>query len=46
MNEQDKEVKQAMAYAIDYCICNIDKIMDITTDEVWDKWCRDIEEAS
>lgn len=46
MTEEEKEIKQAMAYAIDYCRCNIDSIMDITTDEVWQEWCRDCEEAS
>ena len=42
MTEQDKKVKQAMAYAIDYCQRNG---TNVTTEEVWQQWCEDCEEA-
>ena len=43
MDEQDKEVKQAMAYAIDYCQRHG---TNVTTEEVWQEWCKDCEEAT
>ena len=42
-SEQDKELQQAMAYAIDYCQRNG---TNITTEEVWREWCKDVEEAN
>ena len=43
MTEQDKELQQAMAYAIDYCQRNG---TNVTTEEVWREWCKDVEEAN
>lgn len=42
LTEREKELKEAMAYAIDYCQRNG---TNITTEEVWKEWCRDYEEA-
>lgn len=42
MTEQDKEIKQAMAFAIDYC----QRFgTNVTTEEVYQLWCKEVEEA-